>query len=115
MKDLPQEMTGAQGDHHAGISLQFDPDLRDAVTAMADCGSAIALCLDATEGDFDACVLGAPVCQTDEPWNEGACCPAACAAQFRAARDSGQAPFDAYVRTYALDGSCFPGVPERLQ
>lgn len=116
MEELPPSFLGDQSDIHGGLGIVFDPDLRDPVTAMADCGALISACLEETQGDFDACVLGVAVCRTDSPWTEeGPCCPDACVAQFRAARDGGQTGFDAYVRTWALDGSCFPGVPERVR
>ncbi|MCB9761198.1 MAG: hypothetical protein H6739_15260 [Alphaproteobacteria bacterium] len=97
---------------HGGTSTHFDPELRDAVTAYADCGAELAACLETTQGDFAACMGSVPICQTDTPWTEGPCCPAACEDAFNEKVAAGMSAFDAYARTIVLEPDCFPGLDE---
>lgn len=107
---LPEGLKDPPENAHGGLDLAFDPTLRDAVTAYADCGAWMSGCLKDTSGDFAGCIDVVPICQTEEPWNEGDCCPAACQADFRAAVGQGTDPADAYMDIFALDRTCFPGL-----
>lgn len=113
LAEVPQEyLDGVAPSEHGGYTMRLDPDRADAVTAYGDCGAILQACLGERAGDFATCVHTVALCQTDTPWEEGPCCPAACEARFDALVAGGASAFDAYVTTFALEPSCFPGLEE---
>lgn len=99
---------------HGGLPLAVDPELRDGITALADCAATVSVCLEGTSGDFDRCMRRAPVCETDTPWSEAQpCCPRACRDQYDERRAAGASGFDAYVEVMVHDGSCVPTLASR--
>lgn len=96
-----------------GVALRANPDLRDPATAFARCIRWIMECAQAGAGSLDDCARSAPVCQTEEPWEEAAeCCPAACFEAYIVRRLQGQDDFDSFDQVYLTEHSCFPGLLE---
>jgi len=93
-----------------GASLAIDPTLRTPVTALGACTRWIAACVDPAARSLDDCARSAPPCATDRPWEEPACCPAACFDAYQAARRGGAEPLATFSSVYFRDASCFPGV-----
>lgn len=93
-----------------GASLAIDPTLRTPVTALGACTRWITACVDPAARSLDDCTRSAPPCATDRPWEEPACCPAACFDAYQAARRGGAEPLAAFSAVYFRDASCFPGV-----
>lgn len=108
--DLPEGLEDPPENSHGGLDLEFDGELRDPVTAYADCGAWMSGCLSETTGDFEDCMQRVPICQTQEPWEEGDCCPADCRTAWRERTAAGASAADAYIEVFALDRSCFVGL-----
>jgi hypothetical protein len=100
-------------------ALDYDATRRTPITAVAACTDWIGSCVRPGVRSLDDCAKFAPTCQTATPWMEAAaCCPAACAAGYRATRQAGIPEMDAFFGTYLRDGSCFPqfsGIPMKLR
>jgi hypothetical protein len=96
-------------------SLAIDPTLRTPATALGACTGWIAVCFDPTARSLDDCARSVPPCGTDRPWEEPACCPAACFDGYQAARRSGTDPIAAFSDVYFRDASCFPGLRPLLE
>lgn len=95
-------------------SLSFDLSRRDPLTALGACADLVAFCV-SPERSLDACMVYAPVCETEEPWLEEPCCPARCAADYEALRIAGEGDVPAFVRVLFRDIECFLGVREMLE
>lgn len=108
--ELADDHLAGVEDTHGGVPFAVDPDLDDPLSAWADCASTISACMREDGGDYDRCVGDAPTCGTDEPWTEGPCCPADCKAAFSELVAGGSSGFDAYLKVFALEPTCFPGV-----
>ncbi|MDP1823621.1 MAG: hypothetical protein Q8L48_10275 [Archangium sp.] len=94
-----------------GATLQYDPTLKDPLTALAACSQWLVGCFSPNERTLDACVEAVPACQTPSPWEEAApCCPSACKDQYRQQRQGTADAFAALDAVLFVDGSCLPGV-----
>lgn len=91
-------------------NLEFDPTLKDSITAAGACMDWVISCVKPGERELDDCARSAPKCKTNTPWEEaGDCCPSTCFDQYRTARLAGTLPAQAFLNTYVGDASCFPG------
>lgn len=99
-------------DNGSGATIGFDPTRNDAVTALAACMELVLACVRTRGAPEDACVLDAPVCQTEEPWLEmSACCAQACADAYSTRRAAGEEALGAMMNVFTADRACMPGVP----
>ena len=93
--------------------LVVDADQASPHTAWALCADLVIGC--ALQGNSrDACIMSAPACATESPWEEGPCCPAACQQQYEGARVGGASPGEAFSTVMIEDRSCFPGLLDWL-
>ncbi|MBI4818797.1 MAG: hypothetical protein HY791_21180 [Deltaproteobacteria bacterium] len=93
------------------VALRYDATLKDPVTAKGACLDVLVRCLESLpSGDASVrrCVAEAPVCATQEPWNEAPCCPTACKDAFAA--EAGASAYDAAIEHFADGVSCYPGL-----
>jgi|JI10StandDraft_1071094.scaffolds.fasta_scaffold54793_2 hypothetical protein len=87
----------------------------DAITARKGCADLVANCHEPGVRSIDACMLSAPACATDEPWNEASpCCAEACFADYSALRVQGTDPLTAYLTVLYERPICMPGVDGML-
>lgn len=100
------------------VEISIDPSRRGPVSALAACMAVIERCWEeqGLNADnritiMDVCARSAPTCSTDEPWNETACCPAACWERFEAGRRAGRDPHAVEREIYFGSDPCIPGVP----
>ncbi len=84
----------------------------DPLTALADCTAMVLRCVDRRlQGhSLDACVVSTPACQTDLPWTEPTCCPAACVEAYERHRIAGAAPIQAFRAAFHARPRCMPGL-----
>jgi len=95
--------------------LQLDPRGNDALTALGACTDLITYCYQPGERSLDTCVEAVPECETSRPWQEDACCPAACTKAYTQARGKAQEPIAAFEKVFFLEPDCFPGVRALLE
>lgn len=99
-----------------GVRLVLGPVIRDAIYTQATCTEGLNRCLRGAGGSFSSCVARAPVCATDQPWNEaGACCPKACLDAYAAGIAAGGAPLATWLSIWATPHACFPGLSKLLE
>jgi hypothetical protein len=95
--------------------LEYDPTVRDPITAVATCADLITYCYAPGQRSLDVCIHAVPSCGSPQPWNETVpCCPSACRDAYDAARHAGTASLAAYDRVYLAQPDCFPGVSAAL-
>lgn len=80
------------------------------MTAQAQCAMLVTNCVRGDVGSLDSCMMSAPRCTTETPWNESACCANACWDEYRAARIAGTSDLDAMLDVIFGAPSCMPGV-----
>ncbi|MBI2376926.1 MAG: hypothetical protein HYV07_23200 [Deltaproteobacteria bacterium] len=93
------------------VKIVHDDTLRDAITAKGACLDVLVRCLEAApsgEATVKNCVSEAPVCATERPWDEAACCPAACKDAFFAERALDA--YDSWILHFADGSECYPGL-----
>lgn len=95
--------------------LELNPAGSDAITAVGNCTDLITYCYEPGTRSIDECVEAVPECKTSKPWEEEACCPAACAKAYTQARGQGQEPIEAFEQSFFLEPGCFPGVQSLLE
>lgn len=94
-----------------GAALQYDPTLRDPLTALAACSQWVLGCFQPGARTLDACMSAVPACTSATPWLEAApCCPAACKSRYLEERESTTDPYTALDAVLFQDGACLPGV-----
>jgi hypothetical protein len=97
------------------VGLVIDPpSSRGPIDALAACAALVAHCVSPPDRSLDACMLSAPRCSTERPWDEAACCPSACWDAYETERRAGAIPIHAFRRTLFREGRCIPGLAERL-
>lgn len=90
--------------------LELDVNQRDAITDVGQCTGWITACVTPGARSLDDCVRSVPACAAGTAVGGAvACCPSACAADYKQARLSGASDMDAFMNTYFNDGSCVPG------
>ncbi len=99
------------------VEISIDTSQRGPTNALAACMAVIEQCwVDQRRSAvnrieiMDRCERSAPTCATDEPWNETACCPAACWQRYEAARFAGQDPTAIEDEIYFGSDPCIPGL-----
>lgn len=98
-----------------GGRLEYDPTLRDPITALAACVDVVIGCVDPDTRSLDDCFRSAPRCSTQTPWTEATpCCPSACFDLYASTRSAGAEPFPAFEQTLFIDRACMPGLSEQL-
>lgn len=95
--------------------LELNPASSDAITAVGNCTDLITYCYEPGTRSIDECVESVPTCQTSKPWEEEACCPAACVKAYSQERKQGQEPIAAFETSFFLEPDCFPGVRSLLE
>ena len=95
-------------------SLEIDPTIRDAITALGECDDQITYCFSPNERSLDECVRSVTTCKTSTPWNELPCCPKKCQDDYAAARTRGVEPATALDTVLFAEHTCFPGVTDAL-
>jgi hypothetical protein len=84
------------------------------ITAAAQCSRWVTSCV-SPDRSLDDCARSVPTCETDQPWNESACCPAACFQRYVAARLAGTKDLDAFMTAYlSRSDPCVPGLKALL-
>jgi hypothetical protein len=91
-----------------GYNLELDIGRKDRITGLGACTSLIANCVKPGERTLDDCARSAPVCKTATPWEEAACCPAACYAAYKTSRAGGLSDIHAFESSYYGGKLCFP-------
>lgn len=90
-------------------TLEYDPKIKDPITALAQCTGWIAQCVRPGVRTVDDCARSVPNCTTTTPWLETAsCCPSECFTRYSANRIQGIKPLDAMLKVYFRSGSCIP-------
>jgi hypothetical protein len=94
--------------------LEFDPTVKDALTALGECADLVSYCYAPPSFDLTACFASARTCTTQQPWTEKPCCPQACKDAFAAEVAKGTAHKDALEKVLFRQPDCFPGVTTLL-
>lgn len=95
----------------APVEIVWAPPTPGPMTALSQCTRWISSCVAPPARTVDDCARSVPVCKTNEPWNEAACCPQACFDRYVAARKSGTKDVDAFSATYFdKNDNCIPGI-----
>ena len=106
-------------ENETGLSLAYDPNLRDPTIGFRECMGNISACIEATAkatGKLDRCVRETPRCVSAKPWKGDPagddCCPESCVREYFDMRKS-QSEDGAW--TGLLKGSCYTGMKELLR
>lgn len=116
MADLPRSSSGRPIVVKVpGIQVEYDSELKDAVTALAGCVELLMSCVEPDARSLDDCFFSSRKCETESPWMEGAfCCPSTCFEKYATLRIEGVEEFNAFEDTFFKDRTCFPGLVARL-
>lgn len=99
----------------ANARVELDPTQRDALTALGECADLLSYCYAPPNFTLASCFSSVRGCSTMEPWNEPACCPAACRDAFEREVAGGLAPNAALEKVLFRQPDCFPGVRAALE
>jgi hypothetical protein len=115
--ELPTSVDGAlELFKVAGSRLDLDPTQNDAISALGRCSDLVTYCYTPGQHSVEECLSRSRTCATRTPWNESeACCPQDCKDAYRAERDRGSAPLEAFEKVLFLEPDCFPGVRAALE
>ena len=99
-----------------GLSLAYDPNLRDPTVGFGSAIARINSCLEKKGSRQDACIQGAPRCVSLTPWKsdpagEG-CFPESCFQEHSELRKT-QSESGAYL--HMVRGTCYPGMKALLR
>jgi hypothetical protein len=78
------------------------PDKRTPLNVLAACSGLVTGCVKPGERELDACMMSAPRCASDRPWDDPAytpCCPVECWRQYEGRRIAGVPPLSAFDAT----------------
>jgi hypothetical protein len=94
-----------------GALLVLEKSEPGPVQALARCSSLVTRCVEPGKRDLDTCVMSAPRCTTDKPWQETTpCCPPVCWERYDIERKSGKTPLAAYDRVFFGENTCIPNL-----
>ena len=95
-----------------GLSLAYDPNLRDPTTGFRSSMALIDSCLMTTK-NIDDCVRDAPRCLSATPWKDDpagdSCCPESC---FREYFELRKTKSDMVAIQQLGRGTCYPGMKD---
>jgi len=122
LSGLPTDAAGRRVLIDTGaVELAVDTTYRGPSTALATCLEVIGQCWDdqhMTADNLvavkDLCERSAPVCATQQPWNEAPCCPASCGERYKQLRIACKGTETAEKEVYFGDNPCIPGLREAL-
>lgn len=95
--------------------VEIDPTQSDALTALGECADLLSYCYAPPNFTLARCFSSVKGCATQTPWNEPACCPAACRDAFTREVAGGLTPNAALDKVLFRDPDCFPGVRAALE
>jgi len=94
-----------------GITLAYDPNLKNPTTGFRACNNRIDSCLVTRAGREDYCVREAPRCVSATPWKDDPagddCCPESCVREYFANRRTQTA---AVALSNLTESMCYPGL-----
>jgi len=97
-----------------GLTLAYDPNLKNPTTGFRACIGRTTACQIATK-NLDDCMSGAPKCVSATPWkndpNGEDCCPESCIREYFSNRKT-QTP--GVALSNVVDGMCYPGLQSYL-
>jgi hypothetical protein len=96
-------------------TIALDLSARNPLTGLSACADLISFCVSPPARSLDACVAYAPVCNTDQYWEEAPCCPEACLNAYVELRRGGTAGIAAIENVLFEDRNCFPTLNDYLK
>ena len=106
-------------ENETGLSLAYDPNLRDPTIGFRECMGNISACIEATAkspGKLDRCVRESSRCVSAKPWKGDPagddCCPESCVHEYFEMRKTQS---EGWSWAQLLEGTCYPGMKEQLR